>query len=173
DEAVRALERAANLNPLPEYQWTLAEALRRQGRESEAASLEQQLLARGATTDPRTVALFLATRGIEQQHALELAERELTVRRDVFIEDAHASALASAGRFDEAGTAMERALSAHTNDARLCLHAGIIAASSARRAEARHWLTQADRLRWTLLPSELDILRSHQSWFQNVKAGRL
>ena len=45
-EAVRALERAASLNPLPEYQWTLAEALRRQGRESEAASVEQQLLAR-------------------------------------------------------------------------------------------------------------------------------
>ena len=68
---------------------------------------------------------------------------------------------------------MERALSAHTNDARLFLHAGIIAASTGRRAEARHWLTQADRFRSTLLPSELDILRSHRSWFQNAKAGRL
>ena len=137
-EAVRALEQAASLNPLPEYLWTLAEALRRQGQESEAASVEHQLLEGGTATDPRTVALFLATRGIEQQHAVELAERELTVRRDVFTEDAHAWALASARRFDEAGTAMERALSAHTNDARLFLHAGIIAASTGRRAEARH-----------------------------------
>ena len=171
-EAVRALERAASLNPLPEYQWTLAEALRRQGRDSEAASVEQQLLSGGTATDPRTVALFLATRGIEQQLALELAERELTVRRDVFTEDAHAWALASARRFDEAGAAMERALSAHTNDARLFLHAGIIAASTGRRAEARGWLAQADRLRSTLLPSELDILRTHRSWFQSATAGR-
>ena len=30
-EAVEALERAARLNPLPEYQWTLADALRASG----------------------------------------------------------------------------------------------------------------------------------------------
>ena len=67
---------------------------------------------------------------------------------------------------------MERALSAHTSDARLFLHAGIIAAATGRRAEARRWLDQADRLRSTLLPSELEILRTHRSWFQNAAAGR-
>jgi tetratricopeptide (TPR) repeat protein len=170
-EAVRALEQAASVNPLPEYLWTLADALRRQGQESKAASVERQLLEGGTATDPRTVALFLATHGIERQHALELAERELTVRRDVFTEDAHAWALASARRFDEAGAAMERALSAHTNDARLFLHAGVIAASTGRHAEARHWLSQADKFRWTLLPSELEILRTHLSGFQNAKPG--
>ena len=91
-----------------------------------------------------------------------LTERELTVRRDVFTEDAHAWALASARRFDEAAAAMERALSAHTNDARLFLHAGVIAASTGRRADSRRWLAQADRLRSTLLPSELEILRNHR-----------
>src|SRR6185503_2060597 len=109
------------------------------------------------------VALFLATRSIDQRQALDLAERELTVRRDVFTEDAHAWALASARRFDEAGAAMKRALSAHTNDARLFLHAGVIAASMGHRAEARRWLAQAHKLRSTLLPSELDILLNYQT----------
>ena len=107
------------------------------------------------------MALFLSTRRANQHQALELTERELTARRDVFTEDAHAWALAAAGRFDEAGAAMERALAAHTNDARLFLHAGVIAASMGRRADARRLLAQADKVRSTLLPSELDILRSY------------
>ena len=85
------------------------------------------------------------------------------MRRDVFTEDARAWALAAAGRLDEARAAMDRALcQQHTKDARLFLHAGVIAASTGRRADARHWLAQADALRSTLLPSELDILHRHQ-----------
>jgi len=160
-EAVLVLERAARLNPLPEYQWILADALRRERRDQEAASVERQLLASGSATDPRTVALFLSTRRDNPEHALALTERELTARRDVFTEDAHAWALAAAGRFDEAGAAMERALAAHTNDARLFLHAGVIAASKGHRADARRLFAQADKVRSTLLPSELDILRSY------------
>jgi len=90
----------------------------------------------------------------------------------VFTEDAHAWTLASARRFDEATAAMERALSAHTSDARLFLHAGIIAAATGRRAEARRWLDQADLFRSTLLPSEVDILQRHRSSDQHAKAGR-
>jgi tetratricopeptide (TPR) repeat protein len=163
DVAVQALERAAALNPLPEYQWTLADALRRIGRDQQAASIEQQLLERGPSSDPRTVALFLATRRVDPAQSLSLTEQELAVRRDVFTEDARAWALAGAGRFDEASAAMGRALSAHTNDARLFVHAGVIAASTGRHRDARRWFAQANRFRFTLLPSELDILRSYQS----------
>jgi len=162
-DAVPALERAAARNPLPEYQWALSDALRRDGREQDAISVERELLERGPTTDPRTVALFLATRRVDNQQALALSENELGVRRDVFTEDARAWALAAAGRLTEARAAMDRALSAHTNDARLFLHAGVIAASTGRRADARRWFTQAERLRSTLLPSELRILRSWRS----------
>jgi len=167
-EAVAALERAASLNPLPEYQWILSDALRRQGREQEAIVIERQLIERGPVTDPRTVALFLATRHLDPRLALALSESELAVRQDVFTEDAHGWALAAAGRVDEARDAMERALSAHTNDARLFLHAGVIAAAAGRRADARRWFTQADRLRSTLMPSELDILRSYRYPVQNA-----
>ena len=163
DVAVQALERAAAVNPLPEYQWTLADALRRVGRDQQAASIEQQLLERGPSSDPRTVALFLATRRVDPAQSLSLTEQELALRRDVFTEDARAWALAGAGRFDEASTAMGRALSVHTNDARLFVHAGVIAASTGRHRDARRWFAQANRFRFTLLPSELDILRSYQS----------
>jgi tetratricopeptide (TPR) repeat protein len=163
EEAVQVLERAMQLNPLPEYQWALADALRSRGLDRQAASVEQQLLKDGPVSDPRTVALFLATRRTDAQQALSLTERELTVRRDVFTADARAWALAAAGRLDEARAAMDLALSQHTKDARLFLHAGVIAASSGRRADARRWLAEADALRSTLLPSELDLLHRHRS----------
>jgi len=157
-DAVSVLKRAANLSPLPDYQWTLADALRRVSRDDEATSVERQLVEQGVATDPRTVALFLSTRRMAHSQALSLTERELDIRRDVFTEDARAWALAGAGRFDEASAAMERALSARTNDARLFVHAGVIAASTGRRRDARHWFAKAERLRFTLLPSELDLL---------------
>ncbi len=157
-DAVPILERAASLNPLPEYQWVLADALRRLGREAQAKAVEQQIREQGAATDPRTVALFLSTRGIDQSQALSLTERELDVRRDVFTEDARAWALAGAGRFAEASAAMDRVLSMHTNDARLFVHAGAIAAATGRNREARRWFAAAEKFRFTLLPSELDLL---------------
>ena len=161
-DAAAVLERAATRNPLPEYQWALSDALRRDGREQEAVSVERELMEHGAATDPRTVALFLATRRLDNQQALALSESELGVRRDVFTEDARAWALAAAGRLEEARDPMDRALSAQTNDARLFLHAGVIAASTGRRADARRWFTQAERFRSTLLPSELRILHAYQ-----------
>jgi tetratricopeptide (TPR) repeat protein len=170
-DAVESLRRAATLNPLPEYQWTLADALRRSGRDHEAIVIEDDLTAHGPATDPRTVALFLATRRHTDPQALVLADRELTVRRDVFTEDARAWALAAAGRATDAHAVMERALAEHTRDARLFLHAGVIATATNRRADARRWFTQADSLRSTLLPSELDILRRYYPASTSNHAG--
>ena len=167
DAAVEPLQRAASLNPLPEYQWTLADALRHSGREGEAVAIEQDLISRGPASDPRTVALFLATRRNADPQALALADRELTIRRDVFTEDARAWALTAAGRAGEAQPDIERALAEHTRDARLFLHAGVIAAATNRRTDARHWFSEAESLRSTLLPSELDILRRYHPTTSN------
>jgi tetratricopeptide (TPR) repeat protein len=161
-EALDALQKAARLNPLPEYQWNLADALRLNGHDAEAARVERELVERGETEDPRTLALFLATRQRDSSRAVALAERELSVRADVFTHDAHAWALFSAGRSAEAGAAMERALAEGTRDARLFLHAASIAAANGRRADARGWLRKAEALKFTLLPSELDQLRTEQ-----------
>src|SRR5215472_2805641 len=51
-EAVDALRNATKPNPLPEYQWTLADALRAAGKENEASKVEAQLCQRGGSSDP-------------------------------------------------------------------------------------------------------------------------
>ncbi len=158
-EAVEILTRAAGLEPQPEYQWALADTLRVLNRTDEAEALERRLVREGALEDPRTVALFLSTRRLDGDRAVELARRELAVRADVFTLDALAWALASSGQLREASALMARALAEGTEDGRLFVHAAVIAAADGRPADAARWAEKARRLRFTLLPSELGVLR--------------
>jgi tetratricopeptide (TPR) repeat protein len=157
-DAIPTLRRAALLNPLPEYQWTLADALRLHGDEAEAAAVEAELVSRGRATDPRTLALYLTTRRTELPLASELAAEELRARADIFTLDAHAWALAANGRIPEALSAIARATAEGTQDARLFLHAGLIHAAAGHDRDAKRWLKKADGLRPMLLPSEADLL---------------
>jgi len=158
-QAVEALELATGLNPLPEYQWALSEALRAAGRADEAGRIEEQLLKTGAAEDPRTFSLFLATRRITPSVAYALAERELIQRADVHTHDALAWASAASERWDEAAAHSALSLAEGTADARLFLHAAVISAHRAQMVEARQFLAKSSRLRHMLLPSELDQLR--------------
>jgi tetratricopeptide (TPR) repeat protein len=158
-EAVATLETAARLNPLPEYRWTLADALRQVNRIDDATAVEAQLLRDGAD-DPRTLALFLSTRRVEQEKAVDLARQELKNRDDVFTLDALAWSLARAGTVSEASALMTRALAEGTEDGRLFLHAAVIAAADGRPADAARWARKARTFRFTLLPSELGVLRA-------------
>ena len=153
-EAVISLSLAEAGNPLPEYQWTLAEALRAADRAAAASQIERALRERGAVSDPRTFALYLSTVGADSATSLRLAREELETRRDVFTYDAVAWSLAAAGRWSEAGTNSQHALVEGTQDARLFFHAGIIASENARPAEAEKYLRQAAALQQMLLPSE-------------------
>lgn len=153
-EAVKNLAVAAKANPLPEYQWALADALRAADRKAEAADLEAHLQASGAQNDPRTYSLFLATRNEAPVTALRLAEAELQQRQDVFTQDALAWALAANGRFAEAKEHMELALAENTEDARLFFHAAVISEQAGQSAAAEKWFTRAAGLRQMLLPSE-------------------
>jgi tetratricopeptide (TPR) repeat protein len=159
-EAVDALQNAVKLNPLPEYQWTLAEALCVAGREKEASEVEAQLCQRGASSDPRTLALYLATRHESPETALRLARAELDARDDVFTHDALAWSLAAAGQLTDAHSEMQRALAEGTQDARLFFHAGIIASEAGHSAEAERWLRKASELSHLLLPSERNELQT-------------
>jgi tetratricopeptide (TPR) repeat protein len=159
-DAVDALQNAMKRNPLPEYQWTLAEALRAAGRENEASAVEAQLRQHGPTGDPRTLALFLATRCECAETALRLARAELDSRGDVFSHDALAWSLAAAGKLTEAHSEMQRALADGTQDARLFFHAGIIASQVDHAAEAERWLGKAKSLSHLLLPSERNELQN-------------
>ncbi len=154
EQAVTTLETAVKANPLPEYQWALAEALRAADREPEAVDLESNLRAAGAANDPRTFSLFLATRGEDTATALRLAETELQQRQDVFTQDALAWALAANGQTAEARKHMALAMAESTDDARLFFHAAAIAHQAGQDDEAQTWFARAAGSMQTLLPSE-------------------
>jgi len=153
-QAVTSLGAAVAAHPLPEAQWILADALRAAARDAEAADVERALLADGGVRDPRTMSLYLATRGTSLDHAVALATRELELRADVFTHDTLAWALARAGRLAEARPHMARALAEGTADARLFLHGAAIAAAAGDQTEARRLRGRARALAHTLLPSE-------------------
>ena len=153
-EAVEPLRRAAELVPLPEYQWALIEALRAADRPSDAEAVQVRLFDRGGVDDPRTFALYLATTGRDLEAALRLASDELSTRADVFTFDTLAWAQAAAGNLPEARRHMQRALSEGTQDARFFFHAGMISARSHQLDDARIWLLKAKAIQTTLWPSE-------------------
>jgi tetratricopeptide (TPR) repeat protein len=158
-EAADALRNATKLNPLPEYQWTLAEALRATDRENDASAVEAQLRQHGASSDSRTLALFLATRHESPETALRLAQAELDSRGDVFTHDALAWSFAAAGKLFEAHSEMQRALAEGTEDGRLFFHAAVIASKAGHAVEAENWLRKADEFSHLLLPSERNELQ--------------
>jgi tetratricopeptide (TPR) repeat protein len=163
DEAIQSLRQAVQTNPLPEYQWALADALRAARREDEAGVLEQNIISRGPASDPRGCALFLATKHNRVQLAEQLVRQELDQRGDVFTHDALAWALAAAGKLEEAQAQMAVALSQGTQDARLFFHAAVIAARSGKIShETDEALRKAVAFESQLLPSEISQLRAAQ-----------
>jgi tetratricopeptide (TPR) repeat protein len=157
-EAVESLQRAAALTRLPEYEWTLADALREAGEPEPAERVESSLVRDGAMNDPRTFSLYLATRRQQVRQALKLAQDELDTRADVFTMDTLAWALNANGRLPEAREYSKKALSEGTQDARLFYHAGCIALSAGDYVEAERSFALSDRSKQMLMPSERDDL---------------
>ena len=173
EDAIPLLRQAAQINPLPEYHWALAEALRAAHIEDEAVPVEMQIVSKGPVTDPRTCSLYLATRRTNSELAVRLARRELAERADVFTHDALAWALASAGKFDEAQSHLRLALAQGTEDARLCFHATIITAQAGQRDEAAAWFEKAGALKFQLLPSEQAELQSAEKLLSSPTTARI
>ncbi|MBL9198884.1 MAG: hypothetical protein JNL39_00200, partial [Opitutaceae bacterium] len=157
-DALSALARATEFLPHPEYQWWLADALRAAGRAGEALAVESRLMRRGAIEDPRTFALYLATRRVEPDAALRLARAELAERADPFTHDALAWAAHAAGDPAAAAAAMRDALAEGTRDARLFLHAGEIALAQGEIEAARAHFAAVQPFAATLTPSERALL---------------
>jgi tetratricopeptide (TPR) repeat protein len=154
EASIPLLQEAARRAMLPEYQWVLADTLREAGRTSEAEAVERDLLNSGATNDPRTFAIYLATRGGNPKKALAFAEAELTNRADVFTLDAMAWALKANGRLAESREYSQKSLREGTCDARLFYHAGSIALSSGDDLGALTWFKRAEAIKQMLMPSE-------------------
>lgn len=153
-DAIPVLRSAAALNPLPEYQWWLADALRSTGAADAAADVEKAILRHGEAGDGRTLSLWLATNGRDAAQAVRLAQEELVNRKDTFSRDALAWALLAQG--DTAGAKMQSNLACAegTRDARLLWHAGEIAFAAGDREAAEKRFAQAKPFAATLTPSE-------------------
>ena len=157
-QAIDSLQRAAALTRLPEYEWTLADALREAGEAQAAKELESSLCRDGAVNDPRTFALYLATRRQRVEVALKLAREELNTRADVFTIDALAWALNANGKLAEAQECLKKALIEGTQDARLFYHAGCIALATGEYSDAEKSFALSNRIKQLLMPSERDDL---------------
>ena len=134
--------------------------MREAGKTQAADELEQLLTRNGARNDPRTLALYLATRGQHVEQALKLAEDEMNTRTDVFTVDTLAWTLNANGRLAEAREYSKRALTEGTQDARLFYHAGSIALAVGDFVDAARLLALSDRIKQMLMPSERDDLEN-------------
>jgi tetratricopeptide (TPR) repeat protein len=119
------LAQAYKANPLVETGWLLGDARELSGDAAGAQQIWSEIERKG-TADPRTLALFLATKKLETERAVELALAERQTRDDQYTEDVVAWALYRAGRLPEALEASARATKLGTRDARLWYHAGAI-----------------------------------------------
>jgi tetratricopeptide (TPR) repeat protein len=170
--ALPFLRQAAALNPLPEYQWILADTLSLTGEAGAAQAVEQKLMATGATNDPRTFALFLASRRERLTDSLQLAFNELETRQDVFTMDALAWALRANGRLIEALDYSRKSLAEGTQDARLFYHAGCIAMECGNRAGAAEFFGKANRIKQMLFPSERSDLNQQFAALKEIETTR-
>jgi tetratricopeptide (TPR) repeat protein len=91
----------------------------------------------------RDLALFYADHDMKLSEALDLAQKELEVRRDVYTWDVLAWALYKNGKLEEAAKASEKAMHFGTRDALLLFHAGMIAEGLGHREQARNELEEA------------------------------
>ncbi|MGQ0607220.1 MAG: tetratricopeptide repeat protein [Chloroflexota bacterium] len=148
DEAIALLEDAVAALPQPELVATLGDLYALRG---DAALAEDQYalveaiagLAAEESVYDRAYVLFAADHGRDLDGAVERAEAELALRRDVYGYDALAWSLFSAGRIEEAADAAAQAARLGTADPRIAYHAGMIAAAMGRDEEAAELLARA------------------------------
>lgn len=118
--------------PIPEYVAALGDVYAKLGQSKEAQKQYDLVEYIGYLNNlnkhayNRELAVFYADRGIKLHESLELARREMEVRRDVYTQDVLAWSLYKNGKLREAADAMDKALRMGTKDAMFYFHAGLI-----------------------------------------------
>jgi tetratricopeptide (TPR) repeat protein len=148
-EAIALYQQAMAVVPLPEYASALGDVYAKQGQADEAQKQYDlveyigHLNTMNKVLYNRELAYFYADHDRKLSEALELARKELEVRRDVYAYDLLAWALYKNNQPEEALAAMTEALKLGTKDARLLFHAGMIHHRLGERAKARDYLRRA------------------------------
>ncbi|AXC11699.1 hypothetical protein ACPOL_2377 [Acidisarcina polymorpha] len=148
-EAIGLYQRAIAVVPMPIFIAELGDLYAQTGNESEARkqyALVEYIGLLGHINQVlhnRDLALFYADHDVKLSEALELAQKELEVRHDIYTYDALAWALCKNGRLTEAADASAKALRLGTQDPLLLFHSGMIAARLGQVEKARADLEQS------------------------------
>ena len=143
DEAIDFYQKAIAILPMPRLCRGAGRHLREDGARRASASTVcagQRYIGRlneiNKVLYNRELAYFYADHDLKLNVGLELAQRELDYRRDIYAYDLLAWNLYKNGRLDEARAAIEEALKLGTKDAKLFFHAGMIYSSFGREGES-------------------------------------
>jgi tetratricopeptide (TPR) repeat protein len=148
-EAIMLYQKAIAIVPMPIFVAELGDLYAKSGNQPEAreqyALVEYiGLLGRiNQVLHNRDLALFYADHDMKLSESLDLAQKELEVRRDIYTWDALAWALYKNGKLTEAEEASGKALHFGTKDSLLLFHAGMIAEGLGKHELARTELKQA------------------------------
>jgi tetratricopeptide (TPR) repeat protein len=145
-KAIAYLERAQALHAQPEAAWWLGDAYAAAGKSALAQMAYAQVERLASRVDPRTLALFCATRGRDLRRGLVLARRAFDERPDVYSKDVLAYSLFRTGALAEAVLLAREVVGVGTPDARLLWHAGEILRASGDDAEGGALVQRALRL---------------------------
>jgi len=152
NDAVELLKQRYDAAPHAENLFDLAQALQLAGKTDEAnlafAQFEQKSLletGRGDNSNHELI-FYYADYAKQSAKALEVAQREIARRHDVFTLDSYAWALYANGQYVEARKQIETALAVGVRDARIFRHAGEIALKSGDRTAAEHFLRESAEL---------------------------
>jgi tetratricopeptide (TPR) repeat protein len=132
DDAAALYQQRYNKAPHAENLFSLAEALKRAGREAEAekdfAEFERQSLKESTIGDNSNHELmaYYTDDARQPDKALAIARLELNRRSDVVTLDGYAWALAASGNYAQADVEMQKVLAVGTKDRKIYQHAQVI-----------------------------------------------
>ena len=148
-EAIVLYQSAIAVVPMPTFVAELGDLYERQGNHQEAQkqfALVEYIGLLGHINQVlhnRDLALFYADHDIKLAEAVDLAQKELEVRRDAYTWDVLAWALYKNGKLTEAANASEKAMQFGTRDSLLLFHSGMIAERLGQRETALSELKEA------------------------------
>jgi tetratricopeptide (TPR) repeat protein len=151
-EAIVLYQKAIAVVPMPIFVAELGDIYAKSGNQAEAKkqyALVEYIGLLGHINQVlhnRDLALFYADHDVKLAESLDLAQRELEVRHDVYTWDALAWALYKNGKLVDAAKASEKATQFGTRDPLLLFHAGMIAERLGQPEQARNELREAIKI---------------------------